>query len=156
VLGHRPVRDDDYVIISKFPQDKRELFYMFPKGTFPLSANQLKDVAQARTNPTVITKNEEVVGYCNLYDVSSHDCWLGNVIIKPQHRGNGIGKYLVETMIEYAKAELEINYFRLVCHNVNTRALLFYSALGFKPFDSKVLLDPDGNQIVGIKMEIKI
>ncbi len=156
MFSHRPVTSDDFNVISEFPQDAKELFFMYPKGKYPITANQLEEVASNRINPTVITHDRLVVGYCNLYDVSAEECWLGNVIIAPSYRGRGVGKYLIETMKVYAKTELKVSFFRLICHNINTKALLFYTKLGFKPFGLKIINDHEGNDIVGIKMEIEI
>lgn len=36
-LTHRPVRPDDIPGICSFPQSPAELFYMFPKASYPLS-----------------------------------------------------------------------------------------------------------------------
>jgi len=156
MFNHRPVVTDDFETISRFPQNQTELFFMYPKGTFPLTARQLEESALNRKKPTVITYQEELIGYCNLYDVTKEDCWLGNVIISPSCRGMGVGSYLIRTMKEIAKQELQVNHFRLVCHNINTDALLFYAKLGFLPFGLKIMNDPKGKEIVGIKMEMKL
>jgi hypothetical protein len=55
-----------------------------------------------------------------------------------------------------AKKELELKKMKLMCHNINTKALLFYNKLGFKPFDMKTMNDKNGNQIAGIKMGIDL
>jgi hypothetical protein len=39
---HRAVETNDLEIISKFPQDEFELYFMYPKAIFPLSINQLQ------------------------------------------------------------------------------------------------------------------
>ena len=155
MFNHRPVVTDDFETISRFPQNQTELFFMYPKGTFPLTAKQLEEAALNRIKPIVITYQEEVIGYCNLYDVTREDCWLGNVIISPSCRGIGAGSFLIRTMIDIAKKELQVKHFRLVCHNINTDALLFYTKLGFLPNELKIMNDPNGKEIVGIKMENK-
>lgn len=146
----------DFQEISNFPRDAGELFFMYPNGSYPITAEQLEEVARNRIKPTVILHEDKVIGYCNFYEVSEESSWLGNLIIKPSYRGTGAGKYLIEIMKEYAKSELRVKYFRLVCHNTNTSALLFYTKLGFKPIDFHIQNDHEGKQIVGIKMEIKL
>ncbi|WP_166242669.1 GNAT family N-acetyltransferase [Paenibacillus turpanensis] len=150
---HRPVNCSDFEEIALFPQDARELFFMYPKGIYPLTPGQLEEAAKSRVNATVILSDKYIVGYSNLYDVTEEECWLGNVIIHPNYRSKGAGRYLVETMIHIARMELKIKHFRLVCHNINTKALLFYTKLGFKPFDLKIMQDQYGNELVGIKLE---
>jgi ribosomal protein S18 acetylase RimI-like enzyme len=156
MFNHRPVIPEDFEIISRFPQNQTELFFMYPKGIFPLTARQLEEAASNRIKPTVITYQGQVIGYGNLYDVTREDCWLGNIIISPSCRGIGAGSYLIRTMIEIAKQELHVKYLRLVCHNINTDALLLYTKLGFLPMGLKMMNDPIGKQIVGIKMEIHL
>ncbi|SDZ10116.1 Acetyltransferase (GNAT) family protein [Evansella caseinilytica] len=156
MYSHRSAVNEDYKTISLFPQDARELFFVYPKGSYPLTAAKLQEVAQSRVNPLVVLDNGVIVGYGNLYDVSEDECWLGNVIIRPSYRGKGVGRYLIETMKAYAKSELSVKRFRLVCHNINTKALLFYTKLDFKPFDVKVMTDNEGNEMIGIKMEVRL
>ncbi len=73
---------------------------------------------------------------------------------QPLSRGIGAGSYLIRTMIEIAKQELQVEHLRLVCHNINTDALLLYAKLGFLPNGLKSMNGPDGKEIVGIKMQI--
>ncbi|QYR19636.1 GNAT family N-acetyltransferase [Paenibacillus sp. sptzw28] len=154
---YRNTNQDDFNIIATFPQNKVELFYMFPRGLFPVKPEQLYEVSMTRLLPTVIEYCDEIVGYSNLYDLVTGDhCWLGNVIINPRYRGKGAGKYLVNLMIERARKELEVQELRLVCHNTNTGALLLYNKIGFKPFEIKIMNDYGGNEIAGIKMKKEI
>lgn len=156
MFSYRSAELRDFSEIAKFPQNEEELFFMYPKGTYPITPQQLEIVARTRIMPTVVLHENEVVGYCNIYKVTEESSWLGNVIIKPSYRGSGVGKFLIETMKERAKAELKVKYLRLVCHNINTNALLFYTKLGFRPFAMDILIDNKGNEIVGINMEIKV
>ncbi|UVI29419.1 GNAT family N-acetyltransferase [Paenibacillus spongiae] len=129
---------------------------MYPKGIYPLTAEQLEQAARTRIKPTVILYGDQVVGYCNFIEITGDSSWLGNVIIHPSYRGMGVGKYLIETMKETARSELRVTNFRLLCHSTNTDALLFYTKLGFKPFDSNIQQDHEGKPIVGIKMEVAL
>jgi len=156
MFSHRPARKEDFGVIAAFPQDEYELFYMYPRGIFPLTAEQLEEAARDRKHPTVITCGGEVIGFCSMYNVTDEECWVGNVIIAPHYRGKGAGKYLIQTMKHLAKSELKVKLLRLVCHNINTRALLFYVKLGFKPFDFKTMKDPNGNEVVGIMMGVEL
>jgi ribosomal protein S18 acetylase RimI-like enzyme len=156
MFQYRPVKADDFPIIASFPLNRTESFYMYPRGSYPLTAQQLEEAAASRKKPTVITLDHEVVGYGNLYDVTSEDCWLGNVIVSPACRGRGAGRYLVNTMIRIAREELAVNHLRLVCHNTNTSALLMYMKLGFVPFGIKVVNDPEGKEMAGILMQVNV
>jgi ribosomal protein S18 acetylase RimI-like enzyme len=157
MLQYREVRQADFKMIAAFPQNQEDLFYMFPKGKFPITPEQLEEVALSRFSPTVITYNDEVAGYCNFYDVAEgQHCWLGNVIVHPGFRRIGIGTFLIDVMKNRAHEEYRAQELKLVCHNTNTKALLFYYKHGFRPFDMKVMEDYKGDQITGIKMSINI
>ncbi|WJH36614.1 GNAT family N-acetyltransferase [Paenibacillus sp. CC-CFT747] len=151
---HRPATTEDYQEIARFPQDARELFFMYPKGTFPLTAEQLEEAASTRFKPTVVEHNGQVVGYCNFITVTEDSCSLGNFIIHPDYRGKGAGRSLIEAMQECARSELKLKVFRLICHNTNTGALLFYAKLGFTPYGFNFQTDQEGTPIVGIKLEV--
>lgn len=150
----RDAKKEDFNTIALFPQNEQELFYMYPKGKYPIMADELADVAAGRILPTVITDDGEVVGYCNLYDVIAGEfCWIGNLIVSPESRGTGAADFLVQTIIRRAAEEYKVNHINLICHNTNIAALLFYYRLGFKPYDMKIMIDYKQQRIVGIKMQ---
>ncbi|WP_282940796.1 GNAT family N-acetyltransferase [Paenibacillus sp. RC67] len=154
---NRPVAKEDFQIIATFPQNESELFFIYPKWNYPVQPEQMEEVASQRYNATVITHNQEVVGYCNLYNVTEREHgYLGNVIIAPDYRGQGAAAYLINVMKQKAKQDRGVRQLRLMCHNINTRALLFYNKMGFKPFDFKELLDKQGNKLVLLELAIDV
>jgi ribosomal protein S18 acetylase RimI-like enzyme len=136
LFAAREARREDFPTIAAFPRNEEEQYYMYPRGTFPLDPEQLAREAEDRVRPTVILDGGAVIGYANLYDVvpGSHG-WLGNVIVHPDWRGRGAGRFLVETMAGIAKRDLGLRELRLVCHNTNTQAMRLYWRTGFKPYD---------------------
>lgn len=153
----RDVTGEDFKVIASFPQNQEELFYMYPKGIHPLTADQLADAASERYSATVITLSNNVVGYSNLYDVTEgNECWIGNLIVSPNSRGIGAGTFLVQTMIRRAAEEHKVKQVKLICHNINTSALLLYYKLGFRPYDMKTMEDYNHRQLAGIKMSIEV
>ena len=44
MLAHREVRPDDVPTICAFPQSAEELYFLFPKATFPLTPAQLHGI----------------------------------------------------------------------------------------------------------------
>lgn len=157
LFDNRPVQEDDFQIIAQFPLNTSELFFIYPKWNYPVAPSDILEVANQREHATVITCNNEVVGYCNLYNVEKgNHCWLGNVIIAPDYRGKGAGTYLLETMMKKAREDIGVKQLKLMCHNINTRALLFYNKIGFKPFDLQELPDKNGAKLVLIKLAIDL
>jgi len=131
----RSLSNNDLETICSFPQTAEELFYMSPKFQYPLNPDQIIKLLEGRYEPTVIvdTMTDNVVAYANLYDKSESRCWLGNVICSPAYRGKGAAEVLINTMIDKAKHKLGIKNLVLSCHNTNSRGLVFYDRLGFKP-----------------------
>lgn len=135
-LLYRTAIENDYEELCKFPQNKEELFFMFPKAEYPLTFNQLKHNAQSRFNSTVIIQDGNIIGYANFYEVIKNKyCSIGNVIIKPNCRGKGIGEFLINTMERIAIKEYNISEIHLSCFNTNTIGILLYSKLGYKPYE---------------------
>lgn len=150
----RRAKREDFPVIAAFPRNAEEQYYMYPKGTFPLDPEQLALEAESRVCPTVILDGNAVIGYGNLYGVEpgSHG-WLGHVIIDPDYRGKGAGRFLIETLISIAKMELGLRELRLVCHNTNTQALRFYWRTGFVPYELDGTPDPSGRNLMRILMK---
>lgn len=140
------------------PQSAEELFYMFPKGKYPLSPDELEQVAQTRKSPTVVTAaGGEVAAYCTLYDVvEGESAWLGNVIVHPNYRRAGVGSFLVTAMKQVARSDYRAAALHLVCHNTNTGALQFYYRQGFRPYDMIAMADYQANEVVGILMSSRL
>lgn len=133
---HRPVEEEDFESIRRFPQNAKELFFMYPRWAYPVSAGEMWEVARSRLLPTVLLDEEQTAAYCNLYPAEGEEgLWIGNVIVSPVHRGRGAGSALLRIMMEKAKHELGADRLSLMCHSINTAALLLYHKLGFTPFD---------------------
>ena len=83
-LTHRPVAEKDIQIICGFPQSADELFFLFPKATFPLTALQLQDAIAQRSDSTVVEIGGEIVAFANFYRWETGGCCsIGNVIVSP-------------------------------------------------------------------------
>ncbi|MFM9281009.1 GNAT family N-acetyltransferase [Paenibacillus jiagnxiensis] len=152
----RQVTAQDFEMISTFPRSEQELFFISPKLRFPLTAGQLEEIAKERRCPTVLTCARHVSGYANFYNVEKDKCWLGNFIISPEYRGKGAAEFLIKHMMGQAGEELKVQELHLICHNINTRALLFYTRMGFKPYEISNRTTHQGSTIAGIHMRITV
>lgn len=56
---HRAVEPNDLEIISRFPQNENELYFMYPKAWFPLTVDQLLTacIIGSYTRVSVCAKN---------------------------------------------------------------------------------------------------
>lgn len=157
--SYRTLNDDDLAVISAFPQNAEELFYMGPSYSFPLTPEQIKSRLPDRFCPTVIVDEERrPIAFANLYDLNAEEssCWLGNVIVSPEHRRSGVASFLIEAMMTRAREELGCVRLKLYCHNTNTRALLLYTKNGFVPCGSCRKENHEQQAVVAIEMEKRL
>jgi ribosomal protein S18 acetylase RimI-like enzyme len=155
MLTNRPVQEVDISTICQFPRSELELFFMFPKATYPLTVNQLKDAIAQRTDSTVVLMDGRVVGFANFYVCEPGEkCAIGNVIVAPDARGQGVGQYLIETMVQIALTQYQAKEVRISCFNQNVSGLLLYQKLGFRPFEIESRIDKQGNRVASIHMKL--
>jgi len=153
-LSHRPVRSADIATLCNFPQGPDELFYMFPKATYPLTPAQLSEAIAQRSGSTVIEIDGAVAGFANFYKAEHGGiCALGNVVVAPTARGQGVARYLVQRMIALAREEFAAREVWVSCFNHNTAGLLLYPQLGFVPFGIEERQARDGSRVALVQMK---
>ena len=154
-LTHRPVAEKDIQVICGFPQSEDELFFLFPKAEFPLAPAQLQDAIAKRSDSTVVELGGEVVAFANFYRwKAGGNCSIGNVIVSPAARGRGVGRYLIEQMINLAFSKHQATEVTVSCFNQNVTGLLLYPKLGFQPYAIEERKDKKGNQVALIHMRL--
>ncbi len=130
---------------------------MFPSAEFPLTVDQLKTHLERRLDSTVVLYNGLLAGFANFYLCQPGEtCSIGNVIVSPDIRGQGVGSYLINTMIGIAIKNYRVKSVQLSCFNQNVNGLLLYQELGFKPVFIEERRDKQGNRIASIHMAINV
>ncbi len=155
MFQHRPLEEKDIPAVCDMPQSVDELFYMFPKAVFPLTPPQLMDAIDQRSDNLVIELNGQVVGFTNFsrFDFRGR-CSVGNVIIAPNARSKGVGRYMIGCMMELAFGKHEAKELTASCFNHNVPGLLFYTRLGFRPFAIEERLDKKGARVALIHLRL--
>lgn len=154
---HREVNVDDLALICSFPQNEDELYFFYPKATFPLTIDQLKISVDSRYDSTVIIMEKIVAGFANFYEAEKdHHCSIGNVIVNPVYRGIGAGVYLINTMENIAINKYNVKEIHISCFNPNVAGLLLYNKLGYHPYGIEKRFDKKSIPIALIKMKKKI
>jgi RimJ/RimL family protein N-acetyltransferase len=155
LLAHREVRTNEVPRICTFPQSAEELYFLFPKATHPLTAEQLQRAIDQRFDSTVVLDDGEVCGFANFYvrEVGG-TCAIGNVVVAPEARGKGAGRFLIETMATKALRKHGAREVKISCFNGNVAGLLLYSKLGFVPYAVERRLDPAGSRVALIHMRL--
>lgn len=148
-LSHRPVEPRDLDGICGFPITRRELFFAYPQAAFPLAPDQLQRAIAERCESTVVLADGAPVGFANFICCQVEGtCFIGNVMVAPHARGQGVGSYLMRTMLAIAFERYRARQVRLSCFGDNVVALLLYRKLGFRPFDLEERLDKRGERVV--------
>lgn len=89
------------------------------------------DGADEKAEHLLIYKNSELAGYLRIFEpgIKYEEACIGRIVVKPNHRGSTIGKYLIEKGIEYASMKFPEHNIR-----IEAQAALkeYYEAYGFK------------------------
>lgn len=156
MLTFRKATKSDLSELIKFPLNRKELFYFFPSATSPLTNKQLEKQLDERYESTVMLDGEQIVGFANFYNVQSYNiAFIGNIIIKPDRRREGLGKKLIRSMLTIGFKQLKLKEIHLSCYSDNTTALLFYNKLGFKPYAIEQRLNEEQNPVALIHLKLK-
>lgn len=135
MFRYRQLQPLDIPVICSFPQNANELFFLAPQASWPLTEQAFAGIVSQRQNPTVVLLHDRVVGFACLHNLeTSHRCFVDNIIIAPQFRGQGIGRALVEQMTAVAIDQFAIKDIHLSCFNNNINGLFLYVSLGFKAY----------------------
>ncbi len=92
--------------------------------------------APERGNIFVATEDDEVVGMTSLlFTISTAQgaaaCWLEDMVIRPEHRGKGIGTALLQHALAYAKSN-GVTRITLLTDRTSDKSIHFYERHGFQ------------------------
>jgi len=144
----------DFERICHLIKSRKELFLVFPSGSYPLTISQIEKLSEVRMDLSVLTEENIIIGFANFYNYEAKKCiFIGNVIIDKDHRFKGLGKYIVLHMINVAYEKYNLPEVRISVFNENTRALLLYTSLGFLPYDVEDKINFQGDKVAQINMK---
>lgn len=144
--------------MCSFPRNEEELFYLFPTARYPLTLAQLVQAVAKRAAPTVVEEAGQVVAFADLYRLKHGNYSnIGNVMVAPEARGRGVGRYLIEQMIAIARTTYRARRIRVSCFNHNTAGMLLYAKLGFVPYAVEERIDWQGRRtaLIHLRMALK-
>lgn len=149
----REARSSDFEFITRLIQSKSELFWVYPRGRYPLTVTQLQLLSEERCDLTVATEAGAVVGFANLYNLErGHSVFIGNVVVDQRLRGQGIGKALVAHMVNLALDKYGVQQVSISVFSDNIPALLMYARLGFRPNAVEERRDWEGRRVALLHM----
>ncbi len=100
----------------------------------------LKDIEQSyfsRGGGFSVLENPDgrIIATCALYPVDEATCELRKMYIRPEHRGRGYGKRLLEAALSQAR-QMGFGTMTLETATVLKEAVGLYKSYGFKPYES--------------------
>ncbi|WP_448208115.1 GNAT family N-acetyltransferase [Azospirillum sp. sgz302134] len=155
MFTHRPLADADIPRICTFPRDAQELYFLFPRASWPLTPAQVAESLSTRREPTVVLRDGEVVGYANFATFDEgRSASVGNVSVAPSARGTGVAQHLLGVMMDRAFAHYGLPELVLRCFSTNTPGLLLYTKLGFVPVAIEERTTPWGERVALFTLRI--
>ena len=156
MYSFRATQQSDLEQIADFCLNRTELFYFSPSAAYPLTLEQLERQLSRSHASIVMLENSLVVGFANFYNAQQHNiAFIGNVIIKPEKRKQGLGRKLLQQMVNNGFTKLQLKEIHLSCYQDNSSALSFYKNIGFKAYAKEDRLDLNKQQTQLIHLRIK-
>lgn len=95
---------------------------------FPWEEDIFKDCFKANYNCWVCAEDDNVLGYCIL-SMAVGEAHVLNICVSPAEQGQGIGRKMLEHLIETARGQAETMF--LEVRPSNTVAIALYQDMGF-------------------------
>jgi len=153
-LQHRPATAADLDTVVGFPQNVDELFFCYPRAAWPLNVRQLVAAIAERRESTVVELDGRVAGFANFYQWQHGEfCALGNLMVAPWARSQGVAQYLVEVMENLARERYKAPLMKVSCFNANAGGLLLYTRLGYRTIGIVERRAPDGDRVALVQLE---
>ncbi len=143
-LTLRVIKDSDLEKLLLFPKNTLELFYFSPSANTPFNLSQLKKIINQACESIVLEGQQQLLGFANFQLIKPHNiAFIGNLIIHPNKRKQGLGYYFLSHLIAKGFQELQLKEIHLSCYQTNTNALSLYKNLGFQAYAEEKCYVPD-------------
>ena len=121
------VREDDYILLSEEVKLEDEVKWL--RGVIKKNRKESQVYLLVEIDGKVVGSAD--VAKC--MGRASHTGGFG-IALEANHREEGIGSVLMETVINLAKSDLQLRQLKLEVYKTNIRALGLYKKMGFKIF----------------------
>ncbi|KXF80540.1 GNAT family N-acetyltransferase [Enterovibrio coralii] len=144
-------RPEHYSQIVNLITSPEEAFLVDPKGRFPWDESRITQLSCERAELTVGVKGTEVVAFANIFNREGR-VFIGNVVVSPFHRRQGVGRALLKHMLSQLSNKLQTNASISVFES-NTPALRLYKQLGFEIYAKEIRSNHEGNDVLLMHMK---
>lgn len=122
-------------IVASWPRDDRELFWLAPKTQPPLTAAKVAHWPGPNGCPMLFCREGLTgpLGYLELnpMPLQKRHFWLGHCVIRPDRRGTGLGRLMVDLTLDEAFQHRQATGVSLAVFPDNVAAIACYRAAGF-------------------------
>lgn len=119
-------------------------------------ANMKSELLAPHTSYVVAEENKELIGYAGLSKLASSDSSdIQTIAVSESHRGQGIGRGLMESLLTHARKQDAKEVFLEVREDKPTPQKL-YSSLGFVAIDRREnYYQPDGVAAIVMRLDLE-
>lgn len=126
--------EDSHVMAMKswFPDRRSCQIWGGPQFRFPFTDSTFLEDTRSHVLPSYVMlgADDQLLGFGQYY-LRAGRCHLGRLAISPEHRGAGLGRWLVGGLAELGVRELGVGECSLFVVADNTPAMRLYRRLGF-------------------------
>jgi RimJ/RimL family protein N-acetyltransferase len=121
--------------VATWTRDAQELFWLAPKTPPPLTPAKVLDWPGIDGRPLLLYRegSNEPLGYLELNPMpgEKYHLWMGHCVLRPESRGQGLGRLMIDLMLDEAFTQRGATRVSLVVFPDNTAAVQCYRACGF-------------------------
>ncbi len=136
--------DQDLVGVFRWFNSEKSVFYWGgPDLSYPLQIKRFKTESKFhKSHSYVLKEGRKLLAFGQFYNRLDH-CHLGRLVVSPQCRGQGVGRHLINALVEEGQMVLNVSKTSLFVLADNKPAMKLYKKLGFKesPYPKKIPLD---------------
>jgi len=122
-------------IVASWVRDGQDLLWLAPKTPPPLTATKVMAWVRPDGFPFLLRRDDvaEPLGYLELNPMSvpKRHFWMGHCVIDARHRGRGLGRLMVDLMLDEAFLHRRMNRVSLIVFPDNLPAVRCYRRAGF-------------------------
>lgn len=148
-LTYRKATIDDLsrlIALEQLLIDSERPYYQFIKTGSITYYDMEELITDTDTNLMVAVFDAQIIGsgYAQVRPARvfhTHDelCYLGFIYVDPEHRGRGVGRGIVDELLDWGKKQ-GLKHFQLDVYSVNESAVRLYEKAGFNKVTVKMEL----------------